>query len=420
MASKSFLLICYSFPPYPGTGGRRWAKLAKYLARDGHQLHVVNAQTESESSIWSKDIAHPNIEVHSVANSRPLFSEGSGLSSRLGNKLLYYRSKLKTDGNYADQSLWWNDHALDCARQILRKHTINYLVISCPPYLPLLEFSRLKHEHPGLTLVLDYRDMWIIGQKGKGFFDHLNDHRFEQERQKEIQAIATADCILTVANDMSESIRKATGHQQVHTLTNGYDEEDFSEPAATTATYTRPGKINLLFAGSLVVDSNTYAIPFFDAIVRLRIEFPKLYERMHLCILGRTNPVISKMIADNNLDCVEILPAVSSRQIGAIYRQFDYLLLFLIPYYTYAFISKFFDYLPAHKPIVSVSDPGSFSEYLHAHRLGLNIEPASVYSSLKKLLEGSARVEFDQHFDPSTFSYKHLSESLITLLQRYD
>lgn len=415
MQTSSILLICYSYPPYPGTGGRRWAKLSKYLAREGHAIHVINAASTQAPSVWHEDTKHPNIIVHSIQNKETLSPEG--IFSRIANKILFSLSKLKTKGNYADQSLWWNDKALACARTILNTQSIDYLIVSCPPYHPLAEFSSLKKAYPGLKLILDYRDIWIIRQKGKGFFSHLDDKRFEEEKQKEKRALAAADYIFTVAEDMSDSIREHVGDKAVHTLTNGYDEEDFSDDHALPAIYAKPGKVNILFAGSLVVDSNTYAIPFFQAIALMKAKAPGLYARLHLCIFGNVNPAIQKIIDDSGLDCVAIHKPVSSKSIGKLYEQFDYLLLFLIPYYTYAFISKFFDYLPVRKPIISVSEKGRFSEFLEENRLGKNIDMSSIYENLEALLNHKQAIEINHTFNVSQFSYRTLAKKLITTLQ---
>jgi glycosyltransferase involved in cell wall biosynthesis len=415
MQTSSILLICYSYPPYPGTGGRRWAKLSKYLAREGHAIHVINAASTQAPSVWFEDTKHPNIRVHSIQNKETVSPEG--IFSRLTNKILFSLSKLKTKGNYADQSLWWNDKALACARTILKVEPIDYLIVSCPPYHPLFEFSSLKKDYPGLKLILDYRDIWIIRQKGKGFFSHLDDKRFEVEKQKEKSALASADYIFTVADDMSDSIREQAGGKPVHTLTNGYDEEDFSDDHALQTIYAKPNKINIVFAGSLVVDSNAYAIPFFHAIALMKGKAPELYAKLHLCIFGNVNPAIQKIIDDSRLDCVVIYKPVNSKSIGKLYAQFDYLLLFLIPYYTYAFISKFFDYLPVRKPIISVSEKGRFSEFLEENRLGRNIDMSSMYESLLALLNDKQSFAMNQTFDVSAYSYRHLAKKLMATLQ---
>ncbi len=415
MPKLSILLICYSYPPYPGTGGRRWAKLSKYLAREGHALQVINAAGTQAPSVWLEDTKHPNIQIHSIQNKETLTPKD--FFSKVVNKVLFSLSKIKTKGNYADQSLWWNDKALACARKILDAGPIDYLIVSCPPYHPMFEFSSLKKDYPGIKLVLDYRDIWIIRQKDKGFFSHLDDKRFEEEKQKERRALASADYIFTVAEDISESIREYAGHKPVHTLTNGYDEEDFSDDHSLQSIYTKPGKINMVFAGSLVVDSNPYAIPFFQAIALLKKERPELYARLHLCIFGSVNPAIEKLMAESALDCVVFYKPVSSKHIGHLYKQFDYLLLFLIPYYTYAFISKFFDYLPVRKPILSVSEKGRFSEFLEENRLGRNMEIGSIAENLVTLLEAKQHPEINNTFNISAFSYRELAKKFVTTLQ---
>lgn len=418
MQKRSILLVCYSYPPYPGTGGRRWAKLSKYLAREGHTIHVINAASTQAPSVWLEDTKHPNIRIHSIQNKEPVSPKG--IFTRLANKILFSLSKLKTKGNYADQSLWWNDKALACARTILNTTPVDYLIVSCPPYHPLVEFSSLKKEYPGLKLILDYRDIWIIHQKGKGFFSHLDDKRFGEEKQKERSALASADCIFTVAEDMSDAIRKQFGHKAIHTLVNGYDEEDFSNADSLQTTYTQPDKINLLFAGSLVVDSNPYAIPFFNALADIKRNHRDLYLKLHFCIFGNVNPAIQKIIDESELNCVVMHKPISSKSIGELYMKFDYLLLFLNPYYTYAFISKFFDYLPVRKPIISVSDKGRFSEYLEENRLGQNFEINAIYHDLIALLSRNKKMEINDTFNVDQFSYRNLAEQLTTTLLNYD
>lgn len=416
--SSSFLLICYSYPPYPGTGGRRWAKLSKYLASEGHKIHVINAASTLPPSVWVEDTIHPNIKVHSIQNKETL--NPKGLFPRIFNKILFSLSKIKTKGNYADQSLWWNGKALDCARSILKHEPIDYLIVSCPPYHPLYEFSSLKKDYPGLKLILDYRDIWIIRQKGKGFFSHLNDRRFEEEREMERRALASADYVFTVANEMSDAIRELFGHKAIYTLTNGYDEEDFSDTHPLPVVYTKPGKINIIFAGSLVVDSNPYAIPFFNALAAIKQKHPELYAKLHFCIFGNVNSAIQRIIDDSVLDCIVIHKPVSSKSLGDLYMKFDYLLLFLIPYYTYAFISKFFDYLPVRKPIISVSDKGRFSEYLEENGLGKNFEINSLDENLIALLSRNEKLEINDTFNVQQFSYRRLAETLTTTLRKYD
>ena len=55
-------------------GSRRWAKFAKYLARDGYKLHVVTIKYAGYDIInWTKDINDENIVIHRIRAGIPNF-----------------------------------------------------------------------------------------------------------------------------------------------------------------------------------------------------------------------------------------------------------------------------------------------------------------------------------------------------------
>jgi hypothetical protein len=127
--SKKILLINYSFPPHPSVGGRRWAKLAKCMAEDGIQVFVINAvNTSSNNSSWIYDAIHSNIKIF------PVHNISQEKSNPIYRKWFFFLSKLKTNANYADQSLWWNKSAYLKAVDVIKEYDINHVVVSCPPY----------------------------------------------------------------------------------------------------------------------------------------------------------------------------------------------------------------------------------------------------------------------------------------------
>jgi len=65
--TKKVAIVCYSFPPFPGVGGRRWAKFAKFLAMDGYEVYAIGAKNIfTEKSEWTKDVDHPGIHYISL------------------------------------------------------------------------------------------------------------------------------------------------------------------------------------------------------------------------------------------------------------------------------------------------------------------------------------------------------------------
>ena len=60
--NKKVLIVCYSFPPYPGIGGRRWAKFSKYIKLLGTEVFVISSKNPfNEKSNWTTDIEGINV-----------------------------------------------------------------------------------------------------------------------------------------------------------------------------------------------------------------------------------------------------------------------------------------------------------------------------------------------------------------------
>jgi hypothetical protein len=58
-SEKTILIICYGFPPFPGIGGRRWAKFSKYLSSYGFNINVIASKnpfkTENNTLIKNEE-----------------------------------------------------------------------------------------------------------------------------------------------------------------------------------------------------------------------------------------------------------------------------------------------------------------------------------------------------------------------------
>ena len=60
---KQVLIISFVFPPYPGIGGRRWAKFSKYLTELETEVFVLASENPfSTKSEWTKDIENSNVK----------------------------------------------------------------------------------------------------------------------------------------------------------------------------------------------------------------------------------------------------------------------------------------------------------------------------------------------------------------------
>ena len=72
--NKKVLIVCYSFPPYPGIGGRRWAKFAKYLYRNGYNVNVISSKNKAdENSQWKTDIEEYSNNIDYIESNYPFY-----------------------------------------------------------------------------------------------------------------------------------------------------------------------------------------------------------------------------------------------------------------------------------------------------------------------------------------------------------
>ena len=64
---RKVLLVSYIFPPFPGVGGRRWAKFSRELAKRDYEVFVVATQNPFKTeSQWMEDIRHDRIHVEYI------------------------------------------------------------------------------------------------------------------------------------------------------------------------------------------------------------------------------------------------------------------------------------------------------------------------------------------------------------------
>ena len=66
------LIVAFKFPPYGGVGSFRWAKLSKYLAKNGHKVKVISVDwnKNSQNNLYH-DIVHKNISIERISSGYP-------------------------------------------------------------------------------------------------------------------------------------------------------------------------------------------------------------------------------------------------------------------------------------------------------------------------------------------------------------
>ncbi|MCB9358487.1 glycosyltransferase [Candidatus Woesearchaeota archaeon] len=123
---------------------------------------------------------------------------------------------------YPDWERFWRKPAIDIASKIIKKYKINHMISSSSPATAHLIALRLKEKHD-IRWVADLRDPWS------------NNHYYPYgirrylDRMLEKRTLKQADALVTVTRHWASDL-KIRYSQDIHAITNGYDEEEFSRP----------------------------------------------------------------------------------------------------------------------------------------------------------------------------------------------
>ena len=205
---KSILLISYYFPPNNSVGSRRWAKYSKVLSRNGIQVHVLCAKSNSsESSPWDDDIEGLNINYLPSKYPRVLDNwKSESIFYRIRYKICDKLISALIIGSHYDRSIFWKSTMIKSAKKLIVDNQIDQIIVSTPPNRSSYYAAQLKDEFPKLRLIVDFRDPWTWGE----FREYPNlkgSNRFKEEEMNKF-VIEKADEIIVSVDNMKRKIEK--------------------------------------------------------------------------------------------------------------------------------------------------------------------------------------------------------------------
>jgi len=223
------LLIAFKYPPYAGVGSFRWAKLSKYLARMGREIHVVTVPWQAHGpNTLTDDVRHERIVIHTVRSgvfhnlrARPIgnrwLAAARDLARRPIDRALYFD----------DEAQRWGRHLLPFCEQLISERGLDVAVATGHPFQANRWALELKRRVPRLRLVQDFRDPWADNP-----FRPLTDRQREQVRAWQREAVEGADAIVTVTDGLRELYTQEAQPRRAEVIPNGFDPE--TAPSART------------------------------------------------------------------------------------------------------------------------------------------------------------------------------------------
>lgn len=377
-AENSVLMIAYDFPPLSGSGVFRSLKFAKYLPQFGWQPTVFAADrpridwsyadqsllheipdsvdvirlTDPVSTMQELNLAEMEKQLipflHEILQSNPkaetLFStflqSGTGVAEMLV---------------FPCTELMWTYKVVQYIEQNLDVQQFQAVYTTSPPRSSHLAGAYLKEKY-GIPWVADFRDPWSDNPELD--FD-LNTPKGQLMQYLEAILVEKADCSLTINQELVEKYinRFGLGREKIISITNGYDEEDFTSlrfPAEQTKFFT----IN--YSGILYEKRGIHSV--LEALHQLADEGSINLDLVRLRIVGDSKQYDPKKAAKPfGLENIITETGYLSHT-EALQSNLDSNLLLLMvgdgEKYKVTTTGKIFDYLRSGRPILAIGPRG--------------------------------------------------------------
>lgn len=409
------MIVCFSFPPFPGIGGRRWAKFAKHLAKNDFNIHVLAAQTNSVmESEWTKDVTSENIKLTTIPlGSSKVFSfYPENFKEKLVYKALTLRAKLFIKGNKQDKVYFIKDALLRTADKIISENKIDTIIITIPPYKLSYYLLPLKKKYPHLKFMVDYRDPWTDNKSYHGFADiSKEDLATEIEFEKEVLRIA--DVVFDVNQQSLQVLKhKTESKAQFKHLPNGFDKDDYvgMDPV-------KPGSdtIHFVYTGSFYPNLINSLKHIIKCLKRIEKENNALYKKLHFDFYGNMDHKAIELLKQSNCKAIQFYGNLPQKDVLKKIAQSNYCLLFSASDHNHALNTKFYEYLYFRKPILYFGGKGDTSGFIINNRIGYLFEPQQTEILLHDFLTSKDLTEFNPNLsvDISAFEIENITKTLI-------
>ena len=438
--NKKILFISYVFPPTGGAGIQRTVKLVKYFHRLGWEPYVLTAKNPSVPVFdyeMLKDIPDDikiyksfSLEIPYTLKKR-LWS-GTVKSSEnekepnpeqiskksLKNKILGFIKFFVHLIMMPDPQVGWNYFTQKRAKKIIKKHGIDYVFISAPPFSSLLLVPGLAKL--GVKVIADFRDEWTEFYLKSYDFHQRDDYTTQKIIQME-KAVVESSTLVTMATgsfvkNYSEKYKKQ--QHKIKLLTNGFDAEDFADIKQEK----KSGQtFNITYTGTIF--NVTTARFLLRALSNLFDKDKKFKDKTKLTFVGRVTDEEKSYFDKFEFQEQLALPGYVSHDQSISYLFNSDLLVVIVDDLDGSdriIAAKIFEYIYTGIPILAlVPEDGEIARIVNSSRTGVvisnrNIE--KIEETLRKFISGEFYFNPDEK-EISKYSRENIASKLIEYIE---
>ena len=354
------LLVSYQFCPKGQVGTRRWSKFAKYLAKEGHEIHVICAKYPQKDKVnWCDDVENnPNIIIHRLDAKFPSFilSPNRTFKVKLADRIVKHTT------NYLDIAQQWGSVFIPFATKLIQKESIKNVIVTAAPFTPMIFAAQIKEKIPHLNLILDLRDPWNYYLDGE--FKAFDRWRKKVAHEREQFAFSKADTVLFISdlfkNQYSE--RHSNLKEKFEVVHNGFDIDDFKNVVA------EPNyNFKMVYLGSLMSERVEALIEIAKAIHELNDSFINENLKVDLYSDNYVKPELGDVALQATYDRhFHVQKTVPVNEVPIVLSKYEYCLSINSKALANAFGIKTFDYMGLNKKIVLIAPEGDLPKVLRA------------------------------------------------------
>ena len=393
-AVQKILIISYLFPPVGGIGVQRALSLAKYLPRCGFEVHILKA-TNAGGPVHDPELVKqipPGVTVHEAFTPEIPFA----LRQKLWKRLKGGGEKNPSAGSVYRGFSWkslvagvakrllcpepeilWAPFAIRKARRIIRRHSIQLVLVTVPPFSALVVGTRIKREFPSVTLVSDFRDEWLSFYL-KDFEFQNSDYTRRRAEAIELETVERSDLVVAVNRSSRDEIRRRYPEQpdaKFVVVSNGYDPEVFA------GFWPRRNSSPRMVVTHMGTVYKTASPRFYlDALDGLS---EQIRDSIETRFVGRIS-ADEQALLEGRKGRITVLGFRPQAEALKYMEDTDYLLLTMTN--DISVPGKLFEYMATGKPVLAVTAPGSeVDQILRETASGLSAPPNDI-AAIQKML----------------------------------
>lgn len=407
------LIVAYWFPPAGGIAVQRALSLVKYLPACGFEVHVLAPKNPPAPVLDPALLRHIPAGVHvhravtpmppshwrariwklvsrSRAAPQPAAATGPAPEASVaGGRSWQSRVSDSVRGMLCpDPEVVWYPFALRKASRIIRRHGIQAVIVTAPPFSLFLLGNALKRRFPKVRYISDFRDDWL-----RFFLTTFEFHSSDAIRRRaariELETVTRSDAIVLVTPRLLTETRErypGVDREKFTCIPNGYDPEIFAN--FRSRRHNGPQMV-VTYVGT--VYKTTSPQPYFAALARLPEE---IRDGIETRFVGRITDEEQALLGNCKAP-VKVLGFVPQSEALRYMEETDFLLVTMAD--PTAATGKVYEYLATGKPILAISPKGGEID-LMLHETGAGWcaapdDPAGIADMLRSASSGDFQLQ---------------------------